>query len=450
MKQRKRLSLISAGICSLLALLPISASGSMPSNELVTDTPRLQESKETLLVNVARPFPQHTDYVSGSIKPNHVSQAELDNDVRRIYDEWKERYIKKHPKASNQYYVFYNLEKTVEPDNAVSSSEGHGYGMLATVLMAGHDAEAKTYFDGLYRYYKAHPSVINSALMAWQQVKDSKGNIIDNPDGGNDAATDGDMDIAYALLLADKQWGSSGEINYLSQAKNVINAIMKNEVNYSEGILKLGDWADDSDSKYGKATRTSDFMLSHLKAFEKATGNSKWSKVVDKTYSIQNTLYTKNSSKAGLLPDFAVKKSSSYVPAPPHLLEDKNDGNYYYNACRVPWRLPVDYLMSGDSRAVPQLETLNAWIQKTTSKNPKKVMSGYSLDGKVLPKADFNSMAFTAPFAVSAMIDSQNQEWLNKLWAHMASSPTKSNEYFDNSIRLLTMITASGNWWLPE
>ncbi|GIO01186.1 hypothetical protein J5TS2_18540 [Brevibacillus halotolerans] len=96
------------------------------------------------------------------------------------------------------------------------------------------------------------------------------------------------------------------------------------------------------------------------------------------------------------------------------------------------------------------METLNAWIQKTTSKNPKKVMSGYSLDGKVLPKADFNSMAFTASFAVSAMIDSQNQEWLNKLWAHMASSPTKSNEYFDNSIRLLTMITASGNWWLPE
>ncbi len=261
-----------------------------------------------MLANVARPFPQHTEYVSGSIKPSHVSQAELDNDVRRIYDEWKERYIKKNPKASNQYYVFYNLEKTVEPDNAVSSSEGHGYGMLATVLMAGHDSEAKTYFDGLYRYYKAHPSVFNSALMAWQQVKDSKGNIIDNPDGGNEAATDGDMDIAYALLLADKQWGSSGEINYLSQAKNVINAIMKHEVNYSEGILKLGDWADNSDSKYGKATRTSDFMLSHLKAFEQATGNSKWSKVIDKTYHIQNTLYTKNSPKAGLLPDFAVKK----------------------------------------------------------------------------------------------------------------------------------------------
>lgn len=449
MKRRKRLSFISVGIFSLLALLPISASGSISSNDLVNKQ-EIQESQETLLVNVARPFPQHTEYVSGSIKPNHVSQTQMDNDVRRIYDEWKARYLTKNPKASDQYYVFYNLEKTVEPENAVSSSEGHGYGMLATALMAGHDPNAKTYFDGLYRFYKAHPSVYNSALMAWQQVKDSKGNIIDNPDGGNDAATDGDMDIAYALLLADKQWGSSGEINYLAQAKNVSNAIMKHEVNSSEWIVKLGDWADNSDSKFGKATRTSDFMLSHLKAFKKATGNSNWSKVIDKTYSIQDTLYTKNSPKAGLLPDFAVKKSSTYVPAPPNLLEDKNDGSYYYNACRVPWRLPVDYLMSGDNRAVPQLKTLNAWVQKTTSKKPTKVMSGYSLDGKVLSNADFNSMAYTAPFAVSAMIESKNQDWLNKLWTHMASSPTKSNEYFDNSIRLLTMITASGNWWLPE
>ncbi|TPG71663.1 hypothetical protein EEL32_10680 [Brevibacillus laterosporus] len=104
----------------------------------------------------------------------------MDYDVRRIYDEWKARYLTKNPKESDQYYVFYNLEKTVEPENAVSSSEGHGYGMLATVVMAGHDSNAKTYFDGLYRFYKAHPSVYNSALMAWQQVKDSKGNIIDN------------------------------------------------------------------------------------------------------------------------------------------------------------------------------------------------------------------------------------------------------------------------------
>lgn len=68
----------------------------------------------------------------------------------------------------------------------------------------------------MYRYFRAHPSEINPDLMAWQQA-DTGTEIIDI--NGVDSATDGDMDIAYALLLADSQWGSSGEINYLSQAK---------------------------------------------------------------------------------------------------------------------------------------------------------------------------------------------------------------------------------------
>ncbi|MEW9107658.1 MAG: beta-glucanase, partial [Paenibacillus sp.] len=58
-----------------------------------------------------RPFPQHTTYVSGVIKPNNVDQAEMDNEVRRLYDEWKGRYLKKNPYVSNQYFVHYNLNQ---------------------------------------------------------------------------------------------------------------------------------------------------------------------------------------------------------------------------------------------------------------------------------------------------------------------------------------------------
>ncbi len=231
-------------------------------------------------VAVSKPFPQHTAYTSGVIKPNYVSQDQLDNDVKRIYDEWKGRYLVQHPQKPNQYYVFYNLEKINDPENAVSCSEGHGYGMLATALMAGYDDKAKVYFDGLYYFYKAHPSINDPALMAWQQIKTSNGDIMNTPpyanEDGNFSATDGDMDIAYALLLADKQWGSNGEINYLKEAKTIINAIMDKDVNVDEWILKLGDWVNNDDSTYGMGTRSSDFMLSHLKVFQEAKGNSNW------------------------------------------------------------------------------------------------------------------------------------------------------------------------------
>jgi endo-1,4-beta-D-glucanase Y len=54
--------------------------------------------------------------------------------------------------------------------NVITVSEAMGYGMLITAFMAGHDPEAKKYFDGLYRFYKKHPSKNNPRLMAWCQV----------------------------------------------------------------------------------------------------------------------------------------------------------------------------------------------------------------------------------------------------------------------------------------
>ena len=60
--------------------------------------------------------------------------------------------------------------------------------------------------------------------MAWAQYTNGK-----SPD--ETSATDGDMDIAYSLLLADKQWGSKGAINYLQSGRDMIAAIMQYEIN---------------------------------------------------------------------------------------------------------------------------------------------------------------------------------------------------------------------------
>ena len=48
------------------------------------------------------------------------------------------------------------------------------------------------------------------------------------------------------------------------------------DVNLSKFTLKLGDWVQNNDLKYGKGTRISDFMLNHLRNFAAAsiTGRS--------------------------------------------------------------------------------------------------------------------------------------------------------------------------------
>ncbi|MFC9778911.1 glycosyl hydrolase family 8 [Paenibacillus chitinolyticus] len=434
-------------LCSLVAAPVMAGAQGVPAASASEDTLVQSQAVNAVAAAALKPFPQHVSYTSGTIKPNNYTQAQLDQQVKTKYDEWKSRYLVKHPKISNQYYVFYNKEKIVtKPKDVVSCSEGHGYGMLITAYMAGHDADAQTYFDGLYRFYKAHPSSIDPALMAWQQAKDSSGNIVDT--SGSDAATDGDMDIAYALLLADKQWGSSGTVNYKSEAVKIINAIMKREVHAKYFHLKMGDWASDSDPEFGPGTRASDFMLNHLKAFKAATGNANWDKVTDTTYNVINTVFKNNSPNTGLLPDFIVRKSNgTYAPAPEGYLEEATDNDYSWNSCRTPWRIATDYLVSGDTRALSQVRKMNSWIQSATGGNPAKIASGYELSGKVI-EAD-HAIAFTAPFAVSAMVDSSNQTWLNKVWSDIVNSPTSDSYYYDNSIRVLSMIMVSGNWWTP-
>lgn len=401
-----------------------------------------------------KPFPQHTAYAAATIRPNHVTQSQLDTDVKGYYSQWKSRYLMTISTANPvQKYVFYNLEGIAYPTNAVSCSEGHGYGMLATVIMAGYDASARTDFDALFYFFKAHTSTINPSLMAWQQIN-VNGQIVDNAADGDDSATDGDMDIALSLLMADKQWGSTGAINYKSEGVKLIQAILNSEVNQSEWILKLGDWASNN-SQYGTGTRSSDFMLGHLRTFAKydTVNATLWTNILNRTAGIVNYQYNSGGSQnTGLLPDFFSKNASgNYVPVTGTFLESKHDGDYSWNACRTPWRLSMDFLMTGSTLITAQLTRLNAWISNKSKGNPANIKAGYLVKNGVNGTAyvSYNELAFTAPFAVSAMLSSNNQSWLNELWKYMVGFPIASGEYYGNSLKLHSMLVASGNWWMP-
>ncbi|WP_182914175.1 glycosyl hydrolase family 8 [Paenibacillus sp. 1011MAR3C5] len=399
-----------------------------------------------------KPFPQHTAYAEGSIKPNHVTQEQMDATVLKLFKEWKAKYLKTNPynTTTTEKYVWYAdgswFEEETEGDITfmpITVSEAHGYGMLILALMAQNDEESKADFDAMFHYFKAHPSEINPALMAWKQG-DTGSAILSV--SGVDSAIDGDLDIAYALLLAHSQWGSKGDINYLEEAKTLINAIMDSEVNKSDWTLRLADWA--TSGKWGSATRPSDWMLQHLKDFRVVTGDKRWDQVIDSTYSILNGLYQSHSKDTGLIPDFVIRDGEAFIPAPPGFLESENDGDYYYNSARTPWRLGTDFLITRESRAKDQLNKMTEWIRKKAGDKPANIKSGYTLDGTT-ELEEWSDLTFTAPFMVGAMLDASNQKWLNDLWDYNAAPSTEDTVYFSNNIRLLSMIVTSGNWWTP-
>lgn len=378
-----------------------------------------------------------------SATTNTLSEETVD-----FYEKWKNEYVIKNSYITNedQYYVWYSGETYSQNNSAtaVTVSEAHGYGMLITVSMADYDKDAKSIFDGMYRYYRAHLSSIGPNLMAWQQEDNGRA-IVDTT--GSDSATDGDMDIAYALLMADSIWGSDGEIPYKQTAIDIINDIMTYEVNKTDWIMQLGDWVYSSKEgdEYYSATRSSDFILQYMPVFAKITGDERWLKVYESTYNIINSIT--DEYNVGILPDFIVKDddSGAFVPASPNYLESEYDGAYYYNSCRTPWRISMDYLINGNEDALAFSEMLNGFILDSTDGEPQRIRAGYKLDGT--PIENYEELCFTAPFMIAAACGT-NQEWHDSI--RNAVINYGNDVYYGDSIKMLCLIVDDGGWIVPE
>ncbi|MEU7297514.1 glycosyl hydrolase family 8 [Streptomyces exfoliatus] len=381
----------------------------------------------------AVPFGSHLKpYAAGILKPTG-SQAAIDQKVVDYYNKWKTAFVRQN--CGNGWY------QIISPDaDHPYVAEAQGYGMVVTATMAGADPDAKRIFDGLVKWKIDHPSAINPDLLAAEQ--DTACRSVN----GGDGATDGDMDVAYGLLLADKQWGSTGTYNYKDLALKHIAAIKKDELNPTTKLLKLGDWSSSGDQYY-YISRTSDWMVDHFRAFRRASGDTTWDAVRTAHQTQISRLQSTYASGTGLLPDFVVDTNTTPKPAPGQVLEDPNDGAYWWNACRTPWRIADDAVTSGDATSLAAARKLNSWIKTKTGGDPNKIAIGYKLNGTQI--ASGSEAAFFAPFAVAAMTDPGSQAWLDALWNKMLATPVDTGSYFSASIQLQVMITASGNHWVP-
>jgi hypothetical protein len=267
---------------------------------------------------------------------------------------------------------------------------------------------------------------------------------------GNDSAFDGDADIAYALLLADKQWGSNGRINYQSAAETTITAILESTIGPTSRLPLFGDWVDPNDGTYNQYTpRASDFMPAHFRAYGRATNNPVWSDVIASTQTVITSLQTNHSPITGLLPDFIVPISPTDhtpQPAPPDFLEGPDDGHYAYNAGRDPWRIATDALLNNDPVSRAQANKITGWVANATGGNPDNIKAGYQLDGTPTAGSNYFTIFFAAPFGVAAMTAPSQQTWLNAVYD--AVYDTHEGDYED-SVTLLCLLIMTGNYWDP-
>jgi endo-1,4-beta-D-glucanase Y len=393
----------------------------------------------TKLHKTQKGFPQHESY-GFTIGPSIVTQEEMDTMVASFYRYWKKAYVKESNATANGYYIA-SGGGTGVTNGAVTVSEAQGFGMVITALMAGEgplaDSLGKKIFDGMFYFFKDHPGKNSPFLMSWEVLVDSLGHELPVK---TTTATDGDLDIAYSLILAHYQWGSSGTINYLEEARSMISkGIYGKEIGATSKRLLLGDW--DGETKY--QTRPSDWMAGHLRCFANVTQNSYWTSAADTIYALANAFVTAYTCSTGLISDFVVGRIVK--PAPENFLDEfKETDEYYNNACRVPMRIVADFAHYGTPQARTWLNTILGWLKKRTGNDPGNIVGGYFLSGGEIRQNKFP--AFTAPFVAACIADSAHREYLDKGWRVMSVWRTN---YYNDCINLLSMLLISGNWWRP-
>ena len=376
------------------------------------------------------PFPQNREQ-SRCIYPT----AYRNEDVQAAYDQWKANTITTDgAKVGNNQYR--RVKRTKEPGLELGStvSEGIGYGMLIAVYM-----NDQSLFDDLWRYEQGW--LDSNGLMNW--YIDAAGTMT----LGSGAATDADDDMAFALLMADRQWGGMGALSkpYLQLAKDQIGRIWGLEV-FDYRHLKPGDsWGD------GSTINVSYFAPYYYRQFAKVdTANtSNWNTLLEQSYTtLAASLNTSNGNQ-----------DNGLVPAWCDTNGNPNGGvfqgaltNYQYDSCRTPFRIGMDWCLFGETRAKDYVSKTSAFFNQV---GVASMVDGYDLNGNPRPQfqtgaqASMQSAAFVGPAGVGAMAmpSGTYQSFLDQAYAAVATDQLLvGGVYYDSSWTVLSLLMMTGNF----
>ncbi len=366
------------------------------------------------------PFNSNLNYGGNGTLPSGLPTGGVygkSQDAANAYLEWKASYIEK---CGNGYRV-----KSDDP--TFSLSEGIGSGML----LAAYAAD-KSLFDGLYAYYQANLDA--NGLMYWGIDGCSNAN-------GIGSATDADLDVAFALLIAKTQWPNfTSPYAYGTEANTLLEKIKQYELSPS-GQVTNGDNAGLSDACRNISYQSPAYYKTF--AFTNAGNAASWNNAVTAAYQL---ISANADPTTGLVSDWSDQNGVANKCNPSGLAYPATDG-YGYDACRATLRLAMDVLWNNDPTAGGILQKIVNYLNAR----------GISSIGGPLKKDGTSNIgwahnaAFVSTFAVAAM-HSSSQGLLNALYTETKNvkDPIQNSSpsgYYGNTLRCLSLFMMTGNFW---
>jgi len=358
-------------------------------------------------------------------------------------------------------------------DTTKTVSEGMGYGMLILVYSDNTSNNYQSKFNKLWQYYNYYKD--GNGLMDWQ----ISGFTTTRP--GTGAATDADIDVALAMIMAHKQWGSTTPdangitINYLARANELFHAIYQNEVDGSH-LLKPGDgWNSVQNPSYAE------LFAIQLAADEQTAGvltsSDSWTSVYS---AMQTYIVHYRNATTGLLPNWTDANTTGACNSNGYNANDNKCGGWYNEGClygidalRVPWRLAWDYSWYGTQTTKTTDSLVAVWLRGSANNGPnnkpQNVKGMYNIDGSYSSLCStvagtVNGMGYIGGLTHAFMVDNTQQANLDTWYeyiqdttlAYITTTDPNYNgggngavatftDYYNHTLQILYLLTTSGN-----
>jgi len=311
-----------------------------------------------------------------------------------------------------------------------SNSEGIAYGMILAVYLGDQGL-----FDNLWKYEQRWTQT--NGLMNWEI----------NPQGtapsGTGAATDGDEDMAFALVMADRTWGGRGSLadTYLNYARRQIDLIWSLEVDHNLGdVLAPGDQFGG-----GSIVNISYFAPAYYRIFGQVSGKpADWDKVVESSYRVLQATLNAASGNAsnGLIPAWS-------TPAGVPMAPPGKPTHHQLDSCRTPFRIAQDFCWFNDRRAQDYLQKISGFYAGIGA---TRLVDGYALGGAPMPNTGLALAAFVGPAGVGAMATPAFSRLRDDAYASVASLSASSlgdSLYYNESWTVLSLLMLTGHLIAP-
>ncbi|MFO7180735.1 MAG: glycosyl hydrolase family 8 [Pseudomonadota bacterium] len=328
------------------------------------------------------PFPQHR-LTSSCIYPPQCNSE----DARVGWEVYKQRIIVDGGDGTLRV-------QRPEFDND-TVSEGIAYGMLFAVYMNDKDT-----FDRIWRYAERYFD--GNGLMHWRV--DAGGNVT-----GANSATDSDEDMAFALVMADVQWGGYGDV-----ARSFLDRVATHDF-HGDGTIRGGDAYDEVNPSY--------LAPAFYRVFARYTGDQRWMRILDKSYEILNGAAHPTT---GLVPDWSTGDRGR---------------NYTYDAARTPYRIALDACWFDEPRARAYVEKVGTFFDGV---GVASILDGYTLDGT--STGEHHNATFVGPAGVAGMV-SKHPTLVSDAYDKVALDLHEGTEnYYNLSWALFTVLLMTGNF----